>query len=174
MSNLPSYILLGLAFALAVRAFLVWRGFAQDWLPKELKAGRVVLVEKNLTAKEPYPVVGRPDQVYVLGNGLHVLVENKNRDRYRVYDTDIAQLSLQAWLLRRNGMPTAPYGFVAINNRRTGRRKTLRVDLGDDAYCERLISRYMAIIEGRAQPRRSPGPKCNTCGHRSECFSLNH
>lgn len=171
MSNLPSYILFGLAFALAVWTFLVWRGFTQDWLPDELKAGRVVLVEKNLLADDPYPVVGRPDQVYRLDSGLHVPLENKNRDEHRVYETDIAQLSLQAWLLRRNGMPTAPFGFVAINSRRTGQRKALRVELRDDAYCERLIARYLALIDGRLHPRRSRGRKCDTCGHRRACHA---
>ena len=108
MSNLPSYILFGLALALAVWTFMVWRGFAQNWLPSELAAGKVAQVERNLFVDTPFPVVGRPDQVYRLPDGLHVPLENKNRDAHRVYETDIAQLSLQAWLLRLNGLETAP------------------------------------------------------------------
>lgn len=158
-----------MALALSLWVFLVWRGFTQDWLPDDLKAGRVVMVEKTLWVASPFAVVGRPDQVYRLLDGFHVPVENKNRDVHRVYETDIAQLSLQAWLLRRQGRPTAPYGYVAINSRQTGKRQAIRVDLGDDAYCERLITRYLDIIEGRAQARNSRGAKCRTCGHLSTC-----
>lgn len=161
-------VLLGL-FAGAVFAFMVWRGFTQNWRPEDLKAGKVVLVEQNLFANAPYPLVGRPDQVYRRTNGLHVPVENKNRDFHRVYETDVAELSLQAWLLRLNGMPTASYGYVAVNSRKTGERKAFKVELGGDAYCERLVRRYLDLIEGRAAARPSRGRKCDTCGHRRAC-----
>lgn len=173
MSNLASYILFALALLLAAWTFMVWRGFTQDWLPAELAAAKVAQVEKNLFANAPFPVVGRPDQVYRLPNGLHVPLENKNRDDHRVYETDVAQLSLQAWLLRLNGLETAPFAFVAINSRKTRKRRAIRVELRDDAYCEQLVARYLEIIERRAKPRKSRGRKCNTCGHRAECFSLN-
>lgn len=148
---------------------LVWRGFAQNWRPEELKRGRVVMVEKDLYLDGAFPLAGRPDQVYRLPNGLHVPVENKNRDFHRVYETDVAELSLQAWMLRRLGMPTAAHGYVAANNRKTGERKALKVQLGDDQYCERLIRRYQDLIEGRVEARRSRGKKCDNCGHRRRC-----
>ena len=169
MSNLPSYILFGLALALAVWTFMVWRGFAQNWLPSELAAGKVAQVERNLFVDTPFPVVGRPDQVYRLPDGLHVPLENKNRDAHRVYETDIAQLSLQAWLLRLNGLETAPFGFVVINNRKTRERRAIRVELRDDAYCEQLVARYIDITERGAKARRSRGGKCKSCGHVSVC-----
>lgn len=153
----------------AIFIWLVWRGFAQNWRPEELKRGKVVLVEEDLFVDGPFPLAGRPDQVYRLANGLHVPVDNKNRNVHRVYQTDMAELSLQAWLLRRHGMPTAPYGYVAANNRKTGERKALKVQLGDDQYCERLFRRYLELIEGRTEARRSVGPKCNSCGHRRRC-----
>ena len=173
MSNLASYILFALALVLAGWTFMVWRGFTQNWLPPELAAGTVAQVERNLFINAPFPVVGRPDQVYRLPDGLHVPLENKNRDAHRVYETDIAQLSLQAWLLRLNGLETAPFGFVAINNRKTRERRAMRVELRDDAYCEQLVARYIDLTERRAKARKSRGRKCDTCGHRSECFSLN-
>ncbi|WP_459203454.1 Dna2/Cas4 domain-containing protein (plasmid) [Ralstonia pseudosolanacearum] len=174
MNNLTSFILFGMALALAAWTFMVWRGFAQDWLPDELKAGKVVLVESNLLADYPCTedgLVGRPDQVYRLPSGLHVPLENKNRDGHRVFESDIAQLSLQAWMLRQNGMPSAPFGYVAINSRANGKRQAIRVDLRDDGYCEQLMARYLDLIEQRAVPRKSWGRKCNTCGHRSRCHA---
>jgi len=169
MSYLAYGLVLLAMFAGLFFAFMVWRGFTQNWRPEDLKAGKVVLVEKNLFTNAPYAIVGRPDQVYRMPNGLHVPVENKNRDFHRVYETDIAELSLQAWLLRLNGMPTASYGYVAANSRKTGKRKALKVELRGDAYCEGLIRRYLDLIEGRAAARASRGRKCDTCGHRQAC-----
>lgn len=46
-----TYLVLGVggAAVIAVIGFvlLVWRGFAQNWRPEELKRGRVVMVEKK-------------------------------------------------------------------------------------------------------------------------------
>lgn len=182
MHTLIAFGLFGLAVAAAVWTALVWRGFTQVWLPEELKHAKVAMVEKNLRIDAPLPVVGRsgkrlrlpvvgrPDRVYRLESGLHVPVENKNRDGHWIYDTDIAQLSLQAWLLRQKGMETASFGFVAINSRRSGRRQALRVELLGDGECLRIIQRYLDVIEGRAVPTKSRGGKCNTCGHRSICL----
>lgn len=149
--------------------FLSWHRVSRDWRPAELKAGRVVMIEKDLRMNRPYPVTGRPDQVYQLANGLHVPVEGKNRDTYHVYDTDIAQLSLQAWLLRHNGMPTAKHGFVAINHRQTGKRRAIKVRLMDDECCSNLVERYLDVIECRVLPEKKFGPKCKACGHQMIC-----
>lgn len=94
MNNLLSFILFGAALGVTVWTFMVWRSFSQDWLPVELKAGRVAMVEKNLITSSPFLVVGRPGQVYRLSDGRHVPLENKNWDSHRVYETDMAQLSV--------------------------------------------------------------------------------
>jgi len=60
---------------------------------------------------------------------------------------------------------------VAINNRKTGERQGVRLELRNDTYCEQLIARYLDIIERQAAPRKSRGRKGNTCGHRSECHA---
>lgn len=169
MSSLTSFVLWSLALALAVWIFMVWRGFTQAWLPDELKNSKIAMIERDLKTDFPYRVVGRPDQVYRLPDGQLVPVENKNRDVVRVYDTDVAQLSLQAWLMRRNGLPTAPFGFVAVNNRKTRRRQAIRVSLKQDEECEALIASHIELIEGRTKPKKSRGGKCKSCGHRAAC-----
>ncbi len=158
-----------LVLCLLMWLIVVWRGMSQDWLPLELKDARLVYVEHNFFVDAPFPVVGRPDQVYRLPDGRHVPLENKNRNSYRVYDGDIAQLSLQAWLLRELGKPTADFGYVVINHRRTGKRQAVRVSLWSDAACEKLIERYLTLIDKHAKPHKSLGPKCKSCGHRGVC-----
>lgn len=150
--------------------WMVWPGLSQDWLPDELKAGKLVRVEEDLVTDEPYPVIGRPDQVYRLADGMHTPVELKTRAKHVVYSTDVAEISLRAWLLRRNNISTAGHGYVVINSTESGIRKAIRVELGDDAFCERLIARYIGLIAGDAAPRKSRGAKCNTCGHYSRCL----
>jgi hypothetical protein len=158
-----------LAPALAGWVFMAWRGLSQDWLPEDLKAGRLVHVEEDLSTDDPYPVIGRPDQVYRLASGLHVPLELKNRDKFVVYDTDIAEISLRGWLLRKNGRPTARHGYMAINNRKDGERKAIRVELRDDAFCEQLIRRYIDVTTGACAPRLAHRGKCKSCGHNGRC-----
>jgi len=158
-----------IAGALAIWLLMVWKGLTQDWLPLELKGAKLVNIEEDLAIDLPYPVVGRPDQVYQLSDGLHVPVELKNRDHVRIYKTDIAEISLRAWLLRMNGKQTASFGFMAINSRGNRKRKTIKVELRNDVFCERLIERYIALIEGTDYPHRSEGAKCKTCSHKLRC-----
>lgn len=167
--SIGSLICFALAAGIAAWVAMIWRGLSQDWLPDELKAGKVVAVEEDLTADEPFAVIGRPDQVFKVRTGQHVLVELKNRDSHRVYDTDVAEISLRAWLLRRNGQETASYGYIAVNQRSTGKREAIKVDLKSDEFCEKLIARYIEILEGRSWPRKARGPKCKSCGHATRC-----
>lgn len=163
-------IVITLVITAAYWLYLNWREPSDDWRPIELKAGKVVMIEKDLRIDHPYPVIGRPDQVYRIENGLHLPVEYKNRNNYQIHDTDTAQLSLQAWLLRHNGMPTTDYGFMLIKNRKTGERRAIYVSLEDDVYCAKLVKRYLNVIERRELPEKNFSPKCWTCGHRMTCW----
>jgi CRISPR/Cas system-associated exonuclease Cas4 (RecB family) len=162
----------GLAFLIfialvAVFAAQWWR--SQNWLPSELRNGKLIAIEKSLHTDVPYPVTGRFDRVYQLASGQHAPLEYKNRDITRLFESDRAQLSLQAWVLRRNGKPTAPFGFLVVRERKTGQKKAVKVDLGDDAYCERLIRRHIEVRSGRAKPNRARDGRCKACGHRDVC-----
>lgn len=171
MNFLTNLVMVSALAALAFWLYRFWRGLVPKWLPAELEGAKLVQVEQDLYAKAPFKVAGRPDRVYRTRDGLHVPVEYKNRDRFAVYEADIAQLSLQSWLLRQNGHRTAAFGYAVVNDRNTGEHKALRVDLKDDVFCERLIARYVDVIQRRVQARKSRGRKCNTCGHRTPCES---
>ncbi len=154
---------------LAGLALLVYWWRTAGWLPAELREGDLVHVERTLKAEMPFPVVGRPDRVYRLPGGEHTPLEYKTRDVARLYESDRAQISLQAWLLRKNGHPTAPHGWVVVRRRKDGARYPLKVDLGDDAYCERLVRRYVALRAGRVIPQKTLDGRCKSCGHREAC-----
>ena len=149
--------------------YTVHRPRPTGWRPAELQDARLVMVEKDLFTRAPFAIAGRPDQVYRLPNGAHVPVDLKNRDHTRAYATDIAELSLQAWLLRRNGKRTAGYAYVALRNRTSGAMDAIRVNLWNDAQCETTIARYHDLMAGRVMPRRCEERKCSGCGHQRYC-----
>lgn len=140
----------------------------ESWLPKELARARLRLVERDIFIDKPYAMAGRPDRVYELQNGLLMPLEFKNRNRFVTYETDIAELSLQAWMLRRCGHATSSDGYVTIRQRGTGEHRCLRVRLLDDSECLALIQRYRAIMSGQVEPRTCPPRRCGTCEH--GCF----
>lgn len=147
-----------------------WRSREGAWLPQELKGGRLVMVEEDLFLEYPYKIACRADRVYANGYGLLVPVEFKNRDGFRAFITDIAQLSLQAWVLRQKGWPTAEYGYVVIRQRGSARHTAVRVELFGNNYCEALIERHFALKRGLVTARKITGSRCLSCGHRgSKC-----
>lgn len=141
----------------------------KGWLPGALVGAELVFVEKKFFINAPFRVIGKPDQVYKRVDGKYVPVEYKTRGKPQVYETDVAQLSLQAWVLRRAGMFTAEDAFVVISNKASGRREAVPVRLRDDAWCEALIRRHIDVVSGKVAPTRSGGSKCRSCGHAGRC-----
>lgn len=149
-----------------------------EWLPPELHYARVAAVEKDMSCLVDLHehgrvrVHGRPDQVYQLHNGLYVPLEFKNRKSPRVQKTDSDQLSLQAWMLRRNGYQTAPFGVVIFRSWHTGKRRPVVVPLAGDLYSFSLIERYFGISNGSIAPVKAEDQRCNSCGHAQECGAM--
>ena len=143
-------------------------GVREDWLPPELASARLVLVEKDRYLERPFRLAGRPDRVYLQRSGGLTPLEFKNRERFVTYPTDVAELSLQAWLLRRQGKQTSAHGYVTVRQRSTGAHRCLRVALMTDAQCEALIRRYRDVITGRVEPQACPPRRCGSCRH--DCY----
>ena len=51
---------------------------------------------------------GRLDEAYRTPAGELLLVDTKTRERFRVYDTDVAELSTYAYICRANGHRVLP------------------------------------------------------------------
>lgn len=146
------------------------------WLPNELKAGKLVMVEQDSTAHSSFNdnlISGRFDRVYeVVVGGVKYLVpaDLKNRDNTRVFETDIAEVSLQAWMLRRNGHKTLKHGYIFIKNRIDGSIYPKRVALFDDDRCFQMISRYFNLVSHRVEPKKANSAKCTGCSHAKRCL----
>lgn len=186
MDSFIGLLLIGVGLLLAVLLYAYIRISGNDWLPQELRAAKVLAVEQDavvdvpssswgerggrgVIAQRPIQLSGRFDQAYVLETGEVVSVEYKNRNGHVVYDTDVAQLSLQAWQLRRQGKRTALFGFVVTRNRFNGQRKAHKVVTFDDDKCVDLIQRYLDVYLGQVKPHRMVGRKCDSCGHKERC-----
>jgi CRISPR/Cas system-associated exonuclease Cas4 (RecB family) len=167
--DLSDYLILLVVIALIIWALRVSRHDDQDEGLTIDKSADLIFKEKPLYAESPWRVSGRPDRIYRLPNRLHFPLEFKTRDHYRIYETDVAQLSLQAWLLRENGYPTVSYGYLVIKNRKTHNKKTIKVSLQNTTYCNQLMQRHLDLIEHRQTPRKSYGLKCEKCGHKPLC-----
>ncbi|QXP89498.1 PD-(D/E)XK nuclease family protein [Methylococcus capsulatus] len=140
------------------------------WLPPELRGARLVAVEQDLTSRDP-PLAGRPDQVYRLPDGRYVPLEYKTRERFVLHETDAAQLSLEGFLLRRNGFPTAPFGVIAVKRRGGGETRAVKLKLADDSRCMDWILRYRDLVRRRAEPEAADDGRCKRCGHAGRCGS---
>jgi CRISPR/Cas system-associated exonuclease Cas4 (RecB family) len=144
------------------------------WRIEALRDAKLISAEKDFegtyhgTFKRK--IKGRPDQVYRLQNGMCVVVELKTRNHFEVYNTDRAQLSLYAYVLRLNGRSTADYGYVVIQHRKTGHKKTLKVELHDDAWAVQTLERYVELQRG-SEPTFNITPKCNHCSHQVRCHA---
>ncbi len=158
-----------LVAALGVAILVWWCCGGDQWLPTDLRNGKLIGAEVGLLADVGVTVSGRLDRVYLLASGEYIPLEYKNRDTTRLYKSDMAQLSLQSWLLRRNGKQTAKHAYLVVRERGSGKKKAVKVEIGDDAFCEKIIKRYLDLRMGLVQPIRIRDQRCKSCGHHDIC-----
>lgn len=165
--------LVAVIIALLVAAWGVYKSTkpdaTADWQPHELMTAELMHIEQDLagTLSTGHHLYGRPDRVYKTKSGQHIPVEYKTRMRQTVYPSDVAQLSLQAWLLGKNGYKPAQHGYVVVDTPKGREAHPVRL-LGPEKS-ESLVARYLDILDGKTTPRATPGRKCESCGHASRC-----
>ena len=182
-------MLLLIAVAALIGLALIWRALnikssqhcsiIKMDLPPELKAGRLIMVEQEIYVEQPYKISARLDQVYEItykGKTCLVPADFKTRaNPTRVYDTDIAEVSLQAWVLRHSAKKyhTAPFGYILIHNTTDKRMYPKKFNLLSDQECEDMIRRYFDLAKpgGHAVPNPLPAgsKKCVACSHKKRC-----
>ena len=108
--TLPALLCFLAAAGLAWWLYMAWPGLSQDWLPDDLKAGKLVRVEEDLTADEPEPVIGRPDQARVAVANADLRTIAASLEMYRLdnrtYPT--TEQGLQALITAPTLAPTPP------------------------------------------------------------------
>lgn len=169
-----------LVLIVLVAIFVLWVWFGSQrikhrenaWLTQELKKATLVMVEQDWVIDTPYPLVGRFDRVYefnVSDDKILMPVDFKTRGKDVVYDTDIAEVSLQAWMLRKSGHTTSTHGYIVVKNITSGKMTPLRFQLKSDNECEEIIQNYLNLINKRTAARRTFKQKCTGCTHKTRC-----
>jgi CRISPR-associated exonuclease Cas4 len=150
---------------------VVWqRQHKNRWLPPELKNAKPSFVEHELLASfEGEEIVGRLDRAYQLSDGRWSPMEFKTRNYYKVFETDIAELSLQAWMLREQGFKTSAHGYVVIQHNETRQRRAFSVDLWSNDRCEMQILRRRQLMIKATVPVKTKDRRCMSCGHQIIC-----
>ena len=184
--------LIFIAIAALIGLALIWRALnikssqhcsiIKMDLPSELKAGRLIMVEQEIYVERPYKISARLDQVYeITYNGKTYLVpaDFKTRATNRVYDTDVAEVSLQAWMLRnraggkKHHRQIAPFGYILIHNTTDKRMYPKKFALLSGQECENMIERYFDLVNPREYVVPTPLPasskKCVACSHKKRC-----
>ena len=144
----------------------------QENMPEVLQSAKLVASERFYRCEKPVALSGRPDQVYRLSNGTLVVVDTKRRQRARVYDADVAQLSIYRVLLSAQKafqrQPFAEYGYVRLVTAEGVQYQ--RVDLWDTAQIVNLHRHYWALRDQRVKPSGAEAAGlCRQCGHRQRC-----
>lgn len=123
---------------------------APKWssLPHILDGAVCVLNERDIRCLHPIALHGKPDQLFRTKDGLYVLVDTKKRDQCRVFTCDQVQLSVYAFILRRQGHIIHPDGFIRIPFD-DGRVAFLPVKLLSDETILKLHKQFLDIKSGR-------------------------
>lgn len=143
-------------------------------MPDELAQGRLVFSEEEFWCNAPVPLSARVDQVFLTPSRMLVPVENKNRKRASVTESDVIELSVQAVVLahdprlRAKGCTVASYGYVRCLV--GGRPTMLRTPLLNAKQVAYLYARYHGLRQGKIAAQPAPQPwKCGKCSQRLRC-----
>lgn len=128
----------------------------KDALPWRLRKAKLVLNEQDIYTHAPFPLHGRPDQVFLLPNGRCVVMDTKTCEQQEVFLADIIQLSVYRYILTHGyGQKVDPYGYVRLARIIPGRAPRVRfrrVRLLGDLAIHELWREYNAIRNGEYQP----------------------
>lgn len=143
-------------------------------LPPEFKGARLILNEPRLPLRRrrPVAVAAKPDRAYRLSDGTVALLELKTRTTHQVYEADVAQLSLQRYVLLAHARfsNVRPDGYVATIRPADRSVRVHRVRLLSEPSILQLVRRYDDLLARRAEPNWPPDvARCRNCPHLARC-----
>ncbi|MHB8699246.1 MAG: PD-(D/E)XK nuclease family protein [Sulfuricaulis sp.] len=155
------------------------RGWRASWekkenLPTELRGSRLWASEKSFHIRRPIPLTGRVDQVYRINRNTLVVIDTKSRSKAVVYESDRAQISEYAMMIRHrpwgwlSGLQVAKHGYVRlVTHEGVYYRK---IDLLSEKELIGLYRRYLDVMSGRRPPEFAENERlCFGCPQRGKC-----
>ncbi len=161
-------------FCYHVRYVRQRRWFEKEGMPEELQQSRLIASEQDFSARFPRPMHGKPDQVFLLRGRVLTVLETKNHESGRIFDSDIVQLSVYACILRNSWWrrfrlyKMADHGYIRLVSK--GLVKYIRVDFLSDQDIADIYDQYTRIVKGTVVARHTQIRKlCLTCAFQSKC-----
>ena len=149
------------------------RWLARENLPLELAKASIWAVEKFIYCNSPVYLSGKADRIFLTLNKQLCVVDTKTHKQKKVFQSDIIQLSVYAFILRHNRRinwhyAVAPFGFVRLDN--CSGVAYLKVKLLSDEALISLAQDYLTIRDGKQQPKYCRNPTfCRNCSYRYRC-----
>jgi len=120
----------------------------EEKMPEELAKSEIFMNETEI--KNSF-LHGKVDQVFKTANGKLVVVDTKRRKSYRVFKSDVIQVSVYGRILRdTQPITVAPYGYIRVVAK--GKVKYIKIDLLSDKKLENLVKRHYKITTGVIKP----------------------
>lgn len=129
--------------------------------PPLLQNATCVMNEKNISTLTPVSLHGRVDQVFLLLDGRHVVIDTKVRETKKVYPSDIIQVSVYSIILKYMGYKVCPFAFIRFPD--GGDRSSYKkVRLYTESHIVSLHRRYISIKNGSIKVSCTCGKHKNT------------
>jgi CRISPR/Cas system-associated exonuclease Cas4 (RecB family) len=126
--------------------------------------------EKYIGIDTPIAIHGYPDRVIKVNGALRV-DDFKTRGQFKVYDSDIWQISCYKYILRRTQkLPVLEESKVVIKNGKQTKEFVIR--LKSDEEIEKLYAKYTAILNNEKKPTLCNNKRfCAKCPYyQDKCF----
>ena len=165
-------ILCGLFVAwLGWRILLRRKTWANEWMPRELRASRLAYAEQLFRSTGSVAVSAKVDRAYRDQAGVVTLVELKTRKADKVYLSDVIELSGQRFALgSQTGEVVNTQGYVVVQIAGLRGSSVHRVDLLTADELQALLARRQTLLEGAVKPQQTCRPGlCRNCAFLRPC-----
>tara|TARA_B100001059_G_C17839759_1_gene591349 strand:+ start:9332 stop:9910 length:579 start_codon:yes stop_codon:yes gene_type:complete len=145
-----------------LRAVYSW--WNKENMPRNLRGSCLFLNESELNTKIPVALHGRVDQVFKTKSNVLITVDTKTRSSFRVYKSDIIQLSVYRIILAQKygakfKVSNTGYIRIVVNVDSKEIIRYIPVKLISEKHISNLWYRYKAIKDGSVKT------KCTCNGH---------
>ena len=140
----------------------------KERMPAVLHNAKLIHSEYYIRTEVPCKMHGTLDQLYRLISGIHVLVDSKTRDKHRVFQKDMVQISTYNVILRQLGFAMADYAYFRVVT--PGGVEYIKRDLLTETEVVDEYDRTRALLNGEATPDiAAHKAMCKSCPQQLNC-----